>query len=81
MTRLLLVDDHAVVRSGLKMLLGSHSEMEIVGEADSAAGAMREAERTRPDVILLKGAPGVGGPDSAVKPGAAAGFDHPRVTS
>lgn len=53
MTRLLLVDDHAVVRSGLKMLLASHSEMEIVGEADSAAGALREAESTHPDVILM----------------------------
>jgi two-component system response regulator NreC len=53
MTRLLLVDDHAVVRSGLKMLLGGHSEMEIVGEADSAAGALREAEYTHPDVILM----------------------------
>ena len=53
MTRLLLVDDHAVVRSGLKMLLSGHSEMEIVGEADSAAGALQEAERTQPDVILM----------------------------
>ena len=53
MTRLLLVDDHAVVRSGLKMLLSGHSEMEIVGEADSAAGALRETERTHPDVILM----------------------------
>ena len=53
MTRLLLVDDHAVVRSGLKMLLSGHSEMEIVGEADSAAGALRETERTQPDVILM----------------------------
>jgi len=53
MTRLLLVDDHAVVRSGLKMLLSGHSEMEIVGEADSAAGALQEAERTHPDVILM----------------------------
>jgi len=49
----LLVDDHAVVRSGLKMLLSGHSEMEIVGEADSAAGALQEAERTHPDVILM----------------------------
>jgi len=32
MTRLLLVDDHAVVRSGLRMLLSGHSEMEIVGD-------------------------------------------------
>lgn len=53
MTRLLLVDDHAVVRSGLKMLLSGHGEMEIVGEADSASGAMREAERVHPDVILM----------------------------
>jgi two-component system, NarL family, response regulator NreC len=53
MTRLLLVDDHAVVRSGLKMLLSGHSDMEIVGEADSAAGALRETERTHPDVILM----------------------------
>lgn len=53
MTRLLLVDDHAVVRSGLKMLLSGHEEMEIVGEAGSAAEAMREAERTSPEVILM----------------------------
>ncbi|MBK7319577.1 MAG: response regulator transcription factor [Anaerolineales bacterium] len=53
MTRLLLVDDHAVVRSGLKMLLSGHEEMEIVGEAGSAAEAMLEAERTNPDVILM----------------------------
>jgi two-component system response regulator NreC len=53
MTRLLLVDDHAVVRSGLKMLLSGHSEMEIVGETGSAAGALQEAERTHPDVILM----------------------------
>lgn len=51
--RLLLVDDHAVVRSGLKMLLGGHSEMEIVGEAGSAAEALAETERVQPTVILM----------------------------
>ena len=51
--RLLLVDDHAVVRSGLKMLLGGHAEMEIVGEAGSAKEALVEAERLHPDVILM----------------------------
>jgi len=51
--RLLLVDDHAVVRSGLKMLLGDHSEMEIVGEAGSAAEALAETERVQPTVILM----------------------------
>jgi len=48
-----LVDDHAVVRSGLKMLLGSQREMEIVGEAGSAAEALTETERVQPNVILM----------------------------
>lgn len=51
--RLLLVDDHAVVRSGLKMLIGGQKEMEIVGEAASASEAMTETERVRPSVILM----------------------------
>jgi len=51
--RLLVVDDHAVVRSGLKMLLSGHAEMEIAGEAESGAEAMRETERLHPDVILM----------------------------
>lgn len=53
MPRLLLVDDHAVVRSGLKMLLGGHAEMEIVGEAATAAEALIKAGETHPDVILM----------------------------
>jgi two-component system response regulator NreC len=53
MTRLLLVDDHAVVRSGLKMLLSSHAEMEIVGEASTAAEALQLTGETHPDVILM----------------------------
>lgn len=53
MPRLLLVDDHAVVRSGLKMLLGGHAEMEIVGEAATAAEAMKLVGETHPDVILM----------------------------
>ncbi|MFN8412140.1 MAG: response regulator transcription factor [Anaerolineales bacterium] len=53
MPRLLLVDDHAVVRSGLKMLLGGHAEMEIVGEAATAAEALLKAGETHPDVILM----------------------------
>jgi two-component system response regulator NreC len=51
--RLLLVDDHAVVRSGLKMLLSGQKGMEIVGEAASAAEALSETERVQPTVILM----------------------------
>jgi two-component system, NarL family, response regulator NreC len=53
MTRLLLVDDHAVVRSGLRMLLSGHTEMEIVGEAGTAEEALQRAGELKPDVILM----------------------------
>jgi two-component system response regulator NreC len=52
-TRLLLVDDHAVVRSGLRMLLEGQQDVEIVGEAGTAAEAMQAAELYQPDVILM----------------------------
>lgn len=51
--RLLLVDDHAVVRSGLRMLLEGEKDMEIVGEAESAKGALEDAILLKPDVILM----------------------------
>jgi len=51
--RLLLVDDHAVVRLGLRMLLSGEADMEIVGEAASAAEALAKAEQLAPDVILM----------------------------
>lgn len=52
-TRLLLVDDHAVVRSGLRMLLENEHDVEIVGEAANAADAMNEAMLLKPNVILM----------------------------
>jgi DNA-binding NarL/FixJ family response regulator len=52
-TRLLLVDDHAVVRSGLRMLLGNEDDVEIIGEAGTAAEALESAAELRPDVILM----------------------------
>lgn len=51
--RLLLVDDHEVVRSGLSALLGLHAELEIAGEAGTVAGALEAAARLKPDVVLL----------------------------
>jgi len=52
-TRLLLVDDHVVVRSGLRMLLEGQQDVEIVGEAATAAEALEAAGRLSPDVILM----------------------------
>jgi two-component system, NarL family, response regulator DevR len=51
--RLLLVDDHEVVRAGLGTLLAQHSELEVVGEAGSVAAALEAAEKHRPDLVLL----------------------------
>jgi two-component system response regulator DevR len=51
--RLLLVDDHEVVRAGLRALLAGIEGMEIVGEAGSVAEAVREAARCEPEVILM----------------------------
>jgi DNA-binding NarL/FixJ family response regulator len=52
-TRLLLVDDHAVVRSGLRMLLENEVDVEIIGEAGTASEALASAADLKPDVILM----------------------------
>ena len=51
--RLLLVDDHEVVRSGLRMLLESQHDVEIVGEAGTASEALKAVEELEPEVILI----------------------------
>lgn len=51
--RLLLVDDHAVVREGLRSLLGSDDRFEIVGEAWDGVGALSAVERQHPDVVVM----------------------------
>jgi len=52
-TRVLLVDDHALVRSGLKLILSNHRDMEVVGEAASGEEGLEAAFRLRPDVIVM----------------------------
>ncbi|MCC7162979.1 MAG: response regulator transcription factor [Anaerolineae bacterium] len=51
--RLLLVDDHEIVRAGLRMLLESQADIEIVGECENGRDAVRRALELRPDVILM----------------------------
>jgi two-component system response regulator NreC len=51
--KLLLVDDHAVVRSGLKMLLETQPDVAIVGEAEAGAEAVELARSLLPDVVVL----------------------------
>jgi two-component system, NarL family, response regulator NreC len=51
--RVLLVDDHAVVRAGLRMLLSADPDLLIVGEAEDGAQGMRMARDLAPDVVLM----------------------------
>jgi two-component system, NarL family, response regulator LiaR len=51
--RILIADDHSVVRQGLKMFLGLDPELEVVGEAEDGRQALHFAERLRPDVVLM----------------------------
>ncbi|MHB8376316.1 MAG: response regulator [Dehalococcoidia bacterium] len=53
MTRILIVDDHDVVREGLRSLLSRREGFEIVGQAGSVAEAVAEAHRSQPDVIVM----------------------------
>jgi DNA-binding NarL/FixJ family response regulator len=51
--RILLADDHAVVRQGFKLILGAQPDMEIVGEAGNGREAVELAEKLRPDVAVM----------------------------
>ncbi len=65
-TRILIADDHAVVRSGLRLILWAEPDFELVGEASTGEEAVREALRLRPDILVLDIAmPGMNGLEAA----------------
>ena len=59
---ILIADDHGIVRSGVRQLLTSQDDMEIVGEAEDGAAALKLVKKLKPDVVLLDIAmPGLNG--------------------
>jgi DNA-binding NarL/FixJ family response regulator len=52
-TRIILVDDHAVVREGLRLVLGQQDDLVVVGEAANAAEAVELSQRLHPDVVVM----------------------------
>ncbi|MGY1709390.1 response regulator [Geodermatophilus sp. SYSU D00758] len=64
--RVVLVDDQAMVRTGLRMVLAAEPDIEVVGEAADGAAGVRVVTETRPDVVLLDiRMPGVDGLEAA----------------
>ena len=53
MIRVVLADDHALVRAGIRSLLGAMAQVEVVGEAASGEEALEISARERPDVVLM----------------------------
>lgn len=80
--RVLVVDDDALVRSGIRMLLGEAADVEVVGEAADGAAALDLAGRLSPDVVLMDlrmpGSDGIA-TTRVLSSGADSGGDPPRV--
>lgn len=66
--KVLLVDDHALFREGLAMIISSQPDMEVIGEASDGLEAMVKAVELRPDLILMDiQMPGIGGIEATQK--------------
>ena len=60
--KILLVDDHAVVRMGFKMLIEAEDDITVIGEAESGEGAIKLFQELKPDIIVIDiTMPGIGG--------------------
>jgi two-component system response regulator NreC len=74
--RLLLVDDHEIVRAGLRMLFSAEPQVEIIGEASSGEDAVAAVQDLKPEVVLMDVAmPGIGGVEATRRIKAS----HPQV--
>jgi DNA-binding NarL/FixJ family response regulator len=74
--KILLADDHTIVRQGLKLILSAHEDLEVVGEAANGREAVELADKLRPDLVLMDvQMPELNGIEAAKKMVAA----HPRV--
>ncbi len=51
--RILVVDDHAIMRDGIRALLGLHGDIEVVGEASEGKEAVEKAQKLTPDVVIM----------------------------
>ena len=51
--RVLIVDDHPIVRQGVRSVLANHADIEVVGEAEGAASLFANLATLKPDVVLL----------------------------
>ena len=74
--RILLVDDHAMVRRGMRDFLALHDDLEVVGEAADGAEAVEQAAELRPDIVVMDLLmPGVDGIEATARIRAA----NPRI--
>src|SRR3990172_8150153 len=63
--RVLITDDHAIVREGLRAVLSAQPDVEVIGEATSGEEAIRKAQELCPDIILMDiTMPGINGLDA-----------------
>jgi DNA-binding NarL/FixJ family response regulator len=66
--RVLIADDHAILRDGIRALLSPHADLEVVGEAEDGLQAIEACRRLDPDVLLLDvSMPGLGGVEAAIE--------------
>lgn len=67
-TRVIIVDDHALVREGIIAFLKFHDDIEVVGEAANGLQAIEKVEKLRPDIVLMDiSMPGLGGIEATVE--------------